>query len=148
MKLADLDALIKTVCPIDGINSSGVISFKPEATDAQKTAAQALMDANLPLLGMPDRWSPDPLLKIARAGREIALNRLAGIGFAAKETGDAATVAACLVARQALLDITKLPAVKAATDDASLTAAMSAGYAAIVMAAPANVRSAFADIQS
>lgn len=93
-------------------------------------------------------WSPDPLLKIARAGREIALNRLAGIGFAAQHSGDSATVDACLAARQALLDITKLPAVKAATDDASLTAAIAAGYAQIVGSAPANVRLAFADIQT
>jgi len=104
--------------------------------------AAAIQQSNIP------PWSPDPLLKIAKAGREIALNRLAGIAFAAQHAGDAATVDACLAARTALLNITKLPAVVAATDDASLTAAMAAGYAAIVMAAPANVRSAFADIQS
>jgi hypothetical protein len=32
------------VCPIDGINSDGVIWFKTEATDEQKAEAQALMD--------------------------------------------------------------------------------------------------------
>jgi hypothetical protein len=47
MKLYELDQLIKVVCPIDGINSSGAIWFKPEATDEQKAAAQALMDAHL-----------------------------------------------------------------------------------------------------
>lgn len=45
MKLYQLDELIKTVCPIDGINSNGVIWFKPEATDEQKVAAQAIADA-------------------------------------------------------------------------------------------------------
>lgn len=94
------------------------------------------------------KWSPDPLLKVAKAGREIALNRLAGIAFAARETGDSATVAACLAARQSLLDITKLPAVLAATDDASLTAAVGSGYEAIVLACPANIKGAFAGIQT
>ncbi len=99
-------------------------------------------------LPAPVPWSREPLLKVARAGREIALNRLAGIAFAAKEVGDPATVTACLAARTALLNITSLPAVLAATDDAALTAAVGAGYAAIVAAAPANVRAAFANIQS
>ncbi len=50
MTIDALDQLIKTVCPIDGINSNGVLWFKPDATDEQKAAAQALMDANLPSL--------------------------------------------------------------------------------------------------
>ena len=50
MNLPDLDTLIRTVAPIDGINSDGAIWFKPEATDEQKAAAQAIMDANLPNL--------------------------------------------------------------------------------------------------
>mgnify|MGYP001328274512 CR=1 FL=1 len=96
----------------------------------------------------PVPWSREPLLKIVRAGREIALNRLAGIAFAEKEAGNPATVIACLSARQSLLDITKLPAVLAATDDASLTAAVSAEYAAIVAASTPVVISAFSDLQS
>jgi hypothetical protein len=47
MKIHELDQLIKTVCPISGINSEGVIWFLPEATPAQKAAAQALMDEHL-----------------------------------------------------------------------------------------------------
>lgn len=47
MKIAELDTMIKAVCPIDGINSAGVIWFKPEATPEQRAAAQALMDTNL-----------------------------------------------------------------------------------------------------
>jgi hypothetical protein len=96
----------------------------------------------------PAPWSPNRLLKVVKAGREIALNRLAGIAFAADKGGDPVTVTACLAARQSLLDITKLPAVLAATDDASLTAAIGAGYAAIVGACPANIVSAFAGIQT
>lgn len=93
-------------------------------------------------------WNRDKSLKKVRAGREIALNRLAGIAFAAKEAGDAPTVTACLAARAALLDITTLPAVLAATDDASLTVAVGTAYAGIVAAAPANIKAAFAGIQS
>ena len=50
MNLYQIDEAIKAVCPIDGINSEGVIWFKPEATDEQKAAAQAIMDAELPNL--------------------------------------------------------------------------------------------------
>lgn len=102
----------------------------------------AIQQSNIP------PWSPDPLLKIAKAGREIALNRLAGIAFAAQHAGDPATVDACLAARKSLLDITGIPSVKAATDDASLTAAVGAAYAAIVFACPANIKNAFAGIQT
>lgn len=48
MNLINLHHLISAVCPIDGISSSGRIDFKPEATDEQKAAAQALMDTHLP----------------------------------------------------------------------------------------------------
>lgn len=47
MKLYELDQLIKTVCPIDGIDSNGGICFKPEATEEQKAAAQELMDEHI-----------------------------------------------------------------------------------------------------
>lgn len=47
MKLFELNGMISAVAPIDGINSDGVIWFKPEATDDQKAAAQAVMDAHL-----------------------------------------------------------------------------------------------------
>lgn len=108
-----------------------------------KTAAERMQPAPVVVT-----WSREPLLKVVKSGREIALNRLAGIAFAAREAGDSATVEACLAARQSLLDITKLPAVLAATDDASLTAAIGAGYAAIVGACPVNIKSAFQGIQT
>ena len=47
MKLYELDTLIRAVSPIDGINSNGVIWFKPEATDEQRAAAQALMEQHI-----------------------------------------------------------------------------------------------------
>lgn len=52
MKLHELDALIKAVCPIDGISSNGEIAFRPEATPEQRAAAQALMDEHLPALDL------------------------------------------------------------------------------------------------
>ena len=50
MKLYELDDLIKTLCPIEGVNSSGAIWFKPEATPEQREAAEALMAQMLPQL--------------------------------------------------------------------------------------------------
>jgi len=50
MKLCELNDMIALVCPITGINSDGVICFKPEATEEQKAAAQAMMNENLALL--------------------------------------------------------------------------------------------------
>jgi hypothetical protein len=47
MTLIALHNLVATVAPIDGIDTNGNICFKPEATDEQKAAAQALMDAHL-----------------------------------------------------------------------------------------------------
>ena len=47
MKIRELDALIKVVCPIDGVNSDGVIWFKPEATAEQRAAAQQIISENL-----------------------------------------------------------------------------------------------------
>lgn len=90
-------------------------------------------------------WSPNALLYRARALREECLNRLAGIGLIALADGDSATVAAVKTARQSLLDITNLPAVKAATNNAELTVAITAAYAAIVAACPVGLRSAFKD---
>lgn len=51
MLIEDLDQLIKTVCPIDGIDTKGIIWFAVGATAEQKAAAQALMDEHLPTLG-------------------------------------------------------------------------------------------------
>lgn len=47
MLIEELDAMVRAVCPIDGINSKGVIWFKPEATPEQRAAAQALISEHL-----------------------------------------------------------------------------------------------------
>jgi hypothetical protein len=82
-------------------------------------------------------------LGTVRAIREDVLNRISGIGFAALASGDTATAQAIVTARQSLLDITKAPAVLAANDADSLKSAVIATYRAIVLAAPAGIRSAF-----
>jgi len=53
MKLHELDQLIKAVCPIEGVNTEGVIWFLPEATPEQRAAAQQLMDEHL---GSIETW--------------------------------------------------------------------------------------------
>ena len=50
MKIDELNDLVKAVCPIDGLNSDGVIWFKSVATQPQKDAARAIVSANLHLL--------------------------------------------------------------------------------------------------
>lgn len=52
MRIEALDAAIKAVCPIDGIDSAGGISFKASATDEERSAARAIMDAELPTLDL------------------------------------------------------------------------------------------------
>jgi hypothetical protein len=91
----------------------------------------------------PFSYISSSYLSTVRATREEILNRISGIGFAALAGGDTATSDAVVIARQALLDITKTPAVLAATDADSLKAAVIAAYRGIVAAAPANIRSAF-----
>ena len=74
MILAQLNELIAEVCPIDGINSDGVIFFKAEATTEQRAAAQALMEANLPSLGETDAEQEK------RAQRKALADRMAASG--------------------------------------------------------------------
>lgn len=80
-----------------------------------------------------------------RVAREVVLNRLAGIGFAAQAADDSATVTKVLAARSGLLNITTAATVVAATDEASLKAALVDEYASIVTAAGAGLVGAFAE---
>ena len=52
MKIYELDEAIRAICPIDGINSDGVIWFKPEATKDEKAQAEKIMVENLPTLDL------------------------------------------------------------------------------------------------
>jgi hypothetical protein len=134
-------------------------SWPDDAIEITSEAHLALMEAQSRGMviqadenGLPIAVPPTPApfaevslayLNTVRELREEILNRISGIGFAALAKGDTATAQAVVVARQALLDITKSPAVLAATDADSLKLAVIATYRAIVVAAPAPVRSAF-----
>lgn len=47
MTLAELDQIIKEVCPIYGINSNGIIFFMDTATEEQKTTAEQLISEHI-----------------------------------------------------------------------------------------------------
>lgn len=83
-----------------------------------------------------------------RTKREAYLNRVAGIGFAAREAGDSDTVAAAIAVRQGLLDLPSHPSVAGATDIADLRLAIKTQYAAIVGAVPAAAKAAFKKVDS
>ena len=84
-------------------------------------------------------------LDTVRARRDGILNRLAGIGFAAMASGDAATAQAIATARAWLLDITICPTVAAAQDIEALQAAVNAEYARIAATLSGEARRAFDD---
>lgn len=150
MNIGQLDRQIKAVCPVAGINSDGVIFFKPSASTSQRANAQALMDAHLAELNAP----PTEADEIAaykdevRALRETVLNRLAGIGVAALASHNNQLSGAILDARQALLDITADPGVLGAQTKAEVEVAFAVAWSAIRNAAPAELRSAFSQVGS
>lgn len=76
MKIAEIHNLVAAVCPIEGINSEGVISFAETATVEQQAAAQAVMDANLPTLDAPSTLAQ---LRVSRV-KEIDADTDALIG--------------------------------------------------------------------
>ncbi|MET0322527.1 MAG: hypothetical protein ABW069_17530 [Duganella sp.] len=82
-------------------------------------------------------------LDAVRVSRENILNRLAGIGFAALAANDTASSNAVAQVRQALLDITTISTVAAATTLAQLKAAVQAEINRITAAANDTVRKAF-----
>lgn len=83
-----------------------------------------------------------------RAQREVVINRLLGIAFAADKSNDTATVQGCLTARLSLLNLTKHASILAATTEADLKAAFKAVYGGIVAACPSNIRNAFVGISA
>ncbi|PHV13719.1 hypothetical protein CSQ90_27120 [Janthinobacterium sp. BJB303] len=97
----------------------------------------------IPASALPFAPTAAAYLDTVRSIREQVLNRLAGIGMAALLAADTKTAQAAAAARQALLDITIVPAVLAATDLEGMVIAMRAAYAAIIAAAPLVIREAF-----
>lgn len=82
-------------------------------------------------------------LDTLRAGRELVLNRLAGIGLAAQVNEEGAMVSAIVQARQALLEITNCKTVSAAKSMAALRKAVDKEISRIVNALPEEARRAF-----
>ena len=106
----------------------------------------AFLDGEL-VISAPE---PEPYAQVAQAyldsvrtKRDQILNRLSGIGFAAVEEADQRIVQAVLAARQALLDITDVPAVLAAANADELKQAVNAAYQQIVAQAPAALLGVF-----
>ena len=90
MKLHELDQLIGAVCPIDGINSAGVIFYRPDATAQQRSAADALMEMHLPTLsnsGPPDNVT----MRQARLAL-LQIGRLADVNAAVAAADDATKI--------------------------------------------------------
>lgn len=83
-----------------------------------------------------------------RADREQFLNRLAGIGLAAQFNGQEAILSSVCAVRVGLLDLTTDAAVLTAPDLHNLRFAMKARYAAILSGVPAEVLSAFKQVDA
>jgi hypothetical protein len=90
----------------------------------------------------------DARIKAFRTEREVVLNRLIGIGFAAMQAADTATINGCLTARTALLDLPKHPNILAATTEAQLKQAFKVIYKGITDNVPAAVASALVAAES
>lgn len=77
MRLAEIDAEIRELCPIDGVDSGGGIAFTAEATDKQRDAAKSKMAELLPSLELgPEPPSPltatEKLAAFLRANPDVA----------------------------------------------------------------------------
>lgn len=143
MKIHQLHEALELLAPIHGVDSNGKISFKDEATQSQRDAANAHVTASLPHLDFTVA-TPDPMVSMLnefRSMREQVLNRMNGIRDDLQEAGDTAGVAALRTARQALKDLPQHPTVTAATSRVVLKAAIQARYAeisaALAVASPA-----------
>ncbi len=127
-----------------------------EVSEEQEADIRAAIAAGSSVLrsmnGKLEYMPPDPVpfgpqseifLAKIRETREVILNRISGIGFAAMVENDAVTTAAVILARQQLLDITSTPSVASAADIDTLKSAVLARYREIVAAAPIPLRYAF-----
>jgi hypothetical protein len=115
-----------------------------EASEQRERAmtAEETADFQARLAGQEKLLMDDYLAEV-RSLRERILIRLGGIATAAIATSDQATIDAYLLARQRLLDITKLPAAVAATTKADLETAIKAEYLDIVASVTASLKTAF-----
>ncbi len=75
-----------------------------------------------------------------RTDRKEMFSVIVGMGWAASESGDTATVTKLLAFREGLKDLPEWPAVMAATTHAGLKSAMSARYKTLVGALPEAIK--------
>lgn len=73
MRLIELDRLIRTVCPIDGITDSGFIVFREEATQQQRSVAEALVAQYINLVddSAPDFGTINANALVRRRAKEL-----------------------------------------------------------------------------
>lgn len=121
--------------------SAGTLPEDAIAIDAKtEQALRAAIEKGAVIRRMGDAWditaaAPRPFEEVAaprmaafRQNREIALNRLSGLGFAALLAGDTAHAQEVASVRSALLDVPALPQVKDAASLDALDAALNAAW--------------------
>lgn len=86
------------------------------------------------------------IISVFKDEREIVLNRLSGIGFAARINGQADVVQNVLYVRQGLLDLTHAKTVMSATTQELLHAAIQEQCLYMLQDSPPEIRSAFKEI--
>ena len=88
MRLHKLDEAIRAICPIDGLDSNGNISFKDEATTQQRADAQALVAAT------PIDTPADLATEVAEndAINQLLLNSKADAGYAVLQNATLAQI--------------------------------------------------------
>lgn len=113
MTLVKLTEQLAAVCPIHGVNSDKVISFKDEATEAQRAAAQAIADAfdlNAPVDQRPIATEE------FKVKRELIVGRVVQLAVAMQHDGDDAFASALLALRKKIIPLDAHPLVLAAPD--------------------------------
>ncbi len=138
MNIAELHALISAVCPIEGVDSEGGISFRADASPSQKAAALAIVEANLPDLGAAS-FAELKSVEIARwkAIRDPYFARLASIETRLSAAGDAAGAASAVAVANSLLGLFTDSTVTTATTFPAFTSALKIRYAqAVALATP------------
>lgn len=108
-------------------------------------------DAEVAAIQNPVETQQDALARAivdVRTQRAPILDALTGIGFAAMVAADSETAQNVVQCRQALLDITSLPAFTNATTYDDMKAAILTQYRVIAAGANSNVQGAFAALVS
>jgi hypothetical protein len=95
---------------------------------------------------LPVPFALDPALERLKRARAPILNALAGVGFDAIASGDAAARNAVLAARTQLKNLANYAPALAATSDEQFNSLILARYRELVAQAPAAVQDAFREV--